>query len=399
VTPTPDNPPFNPGFGDPGPGGVPDGGRGGDGAGEPYNPDSKRDNPDAEAGPDGIGPLPKEVNNLVPVAPPAVIGAGGPVDLQETFPAISVREFVAPSVTFRPQLMSEGDVDLRFDHNPPKKAKSTALVDSPITVRMEGWGAQGGEPGGPYLSNGGEWAYTQKPDRSRYLGGTAAGGILITPSEVDMQNVDDDFAPGGLTTSEVYFAAGPGASVGWGTPELAGGGLKDGISTSLESDDLVFYSHDSVGDKTEVARCVDDVGFQPHGELRFADSTATISVDTTPIIIPTWDEAGPTNGCTVNATAGTITVGTAGKYLAMVQISFEGSNATVYECHLRVNGAEQSAGFHRYLGTGTDRGSASFQTLLDLSANDVISVYVEADKSADFEPIDAQFTVVGVVAT
>jgi hypothetical protein len=127
---------------------------------------------------------------------------------------------------------------------------------------MSAWGAQGGKKGGTYLPNPGSatqvggtpWVYTQSPGSSRELGGTAPGGWVITPPEVDISDIDDTFAPTGLTLSPTYFATAPGASFGAGTPELATGGLMNGWSWTISGTALVFYGHSSTGVKTEYLR-------------------------------------------------------------------------------------------------------------------------------------------------
>ena len=179
------------------------------------------------------------------------VGDGKPTNPQICFSGLTARDMVMPSVTFRPQLMVGGETDLRFTHRPTIAEHKWNDENSPITLRIDGWGAQGGNLGGPYLP-GGEWSYTQPPNRSRHVGGVAAGGALILPAAVDMQNIDDDFAPAGVTVDEVFFAAGPSASFGWGIPELSTGGLRDGMSSTVESGDLCWYTHDSNGVKTKV---------------------------------------------------------------------------------------------------------------------------------------------------
>ncbi|MGB0972528.1 MAG: hypothetical protein ACPGVG_16445, partial [Mycobacterium sp.] len=50
-----------------------------------------------------------------------------------------------------------------------------------------------------------------------------------------------------------YLMAAPGTRIGFGTPELATGGLKSGVSAKVEAGALVLYTHDANGAETLLA--------------------------------------------------------------------------------------------------------------------------------------------------
>jgi hypothetical protein len=223
--------------------------------------------------------------------------------------------------------------------------------------------------------------------------------MLLLPSETDMQDIDDDFAPAGVTTSTVYLAAGPGACFGAGVPELATGGLRTGYSWCGEDGDLVFYRHDTAGATTEGFRFRDDGThtLQPHAEIYCAEASTGQAVDTTPVQVTGFTDNGASEGCTADAANDQIEIDADGTYYIGFQCSFEGSNATVYELHLRISGALQVEGCHRYLGTATDEGSCSFVALKALSDGDLVQVYVTAGGPAKtFTPIDMQLVAMKV---
>ena len=314
-------------------------------------------------------------------------------------PAATVRELLVPGVAARPQMMKRGDKDLRYANRPSKTAIRRQDWQAPTTLRIDAWGAQGGKQADGYLDTGGEWAYTQPPGRSRSLSGTSPGGMLLLPSETDMQDIDQDFAPAGVTTSAVYLAAGPGACFAAGLPELATGGLRMGYSWCGDEGDLVFSRHDTDGAKTEAFRFRDDGThtLQPHAEIYVAEGSTGQAVDTTPVQVTGFTNNGVSEHCTADAANDQIEIDEDGTYLVSFQCSFEGSNATVYKLHFRISGALQVEGCHRYLGTSTDEGSCSFVALKDLSDGDFVQVYVTASGATKtFVPIDMQLVVVKV---
>lgn len=173
---------------------------------------------------------------------------------------VTLGEIAGPGILARPQRYESGERDLRYAQGwGDAEAVAKQEAKAPITARISAWGAQGGKKGGTYLPNPGTatqvggtpWVYTQSPGSSRHIGGTAPGGWLVTPPEVDISDIDDTFAPTGLTVSPTYLATAPGAYFGAGTPELATGGLMNGWSWGSSGTELKFRSHSNVGVATD----------------------------------------------------------------------------------------------------------------------------------------------------
>lgn len=158
-------------------------------------------------------------------------------------PAVIANELSNPGLLARPQRYVTGEPDIRYA-GADAAAIEKYLETSPATQRVSAWGKQSGT----------SFGYTQQPGASRHRGGTAAGGQLITPPEVGIEDLAESFAPSGVTVSPTYFATAPGAYFGAGLPDLSGGGLKSGWSWGADGSDLVFYGHDSAGVKTEYLR-------------------------------------------------------------------------------------------------------------------------------------------------
>lgn len=78
-----------------------------------------------------------------------------------------------------------------------------------------------------------------------------------------------------------------------------------------------------------------------------------------------------------------ITVTTAGTYLVDFSCSFSGTASATFTATAHVNGSpDTTASFTRKLGTGGDVGSASFTSLIALSASDIVTVWVKADAAS-----------------
>lgn len=133
-----------------------------------------------------------------------------------------------------------------------------------------------------------------------------------------------------------------------------------------------------------------------YGGIYVADgSTPQTGIDTTPTKITGWTTNTANAGTTPDQANNQITVGTDGVYVIWVSVGFSGSNNTTFMGHLRVNDIESYAGFHRKLSAAGDVGSTSFISLLILSADDILSIYIESDAGggASMTLADAQFIV------
>ncbi len=204
------------------------------------------------------------------------IGGGTSLSSAPRFGAGTPNEIMAPAMSFRPQRIQDGEPDLRFDHAVSMGDRARYNREAPTTIRMESFGAQGGDPSAPYLAQRSDWRYTQEPGRSRAPAGTAAGGIVFLPPEVDLSDVDDDFAPEGLDLSASLVVVGPRTRFGAGSPELAGGGLRTGYTWGVDpaTGDLVFWRHDAAGVATEAFRFRADGSreLNDHGSLFLFDA-------------------------------------------------------------------------------------------------------------------------------
>ncbi len=119
-------------------------------------------------------------------------------------------------MSFRPELMVKGAQSFR--RNPEASLESIKADEArrPQILGLRTWGAQ---------NNSGDWTYVADPDTSRARGGTADGGVLLSPPEYELEDyfainsAADVYTVG--TTS--YFTAAPGTGFGLGTPNSDGG--------------------------------------------------------------------------------------------------------------------------------------------------------------------------------
>jgi hypothetical protein len=136
-----------------------------------------------------------------------------------------------------------------------------------------------------------------------------------------------------------------------------------------------------------------------YASIKIADGvTAQSGITTTPVLMTGWAINGNSFGAVPDHTSDNITIATTGTYKIGFQNSFSGTSSTTFEFHLRVDtgsgDVEQDEGCHRKLGTGGDIGSCSFPGILELTAGDILTIYVESDSGggASMTPEDAQFT-------
>lgn len=169
------------------------------------------------------------------------------IEQPSAFGGAMTRELMLPSLTFRPQDMSRGATDFRYSTRPRIDERQVLDETVPTTLRLESWGAQYGSASAPTITDGHGWRYTKRPGQSRSPGGSASGGLILLPSEVDMSHIGYDFAPPGVTTSSVFFIAGPGAGIGVGLPDLSSGGVRSGVAMSRNGSDLRFTRYGSDG--------------------------------------------------------------------------------------------------------------------------------------------------------
>lgn len=178
---------------------------------------------------------------------------------------------MAPALGFRPQNYGDGQIDTGM-LAPPTSQGAAKATNAPLTGMASAFGAQGGQTAasggyGPSQtgSQGDPWHYNEQPARSkvpgaknsRYLGGTANGGMCFHPPETDLRDAAKKaMQPSGVTLSTTYIMVSPGAYFAAGTPQLVSGALKDGYSFGMEAStgDLVFRSHSDSQSPIEALR-------------------------------------------------------------------------------------------------------------------------------------------------
>jgi hypothetical protein len=89
---------------------------------------------------------------------------------------------------------------------------------------------------------------------------------------------------------------------------------------------------------------------------------------------------GESRNMTLSAATDNITIVEAGTYFVSCQISYAGSNSTIYTWSVHKNDSPLT-GFkvRRTIGTGTDIGSASISGIVVLAADDTLNLEVQAD--------------------
>ena len=183
-----------------------------------------------------------------------------------------------PSILGRPQMIVGGIPDLRKT----TKGVSDEVTDehdrkAPIVARIEAFGQQAAN----------EWIYTQQPTASRFVAGTADGGFIVMPPEVDMADDLNGWAiPACRTTSNTYFAVLRGTYFGSGLPDLTNGGLKTAHRWSENSSgDLTFERVNSSGTAANALRLTSDQLAQvPLGTSTYwGNSVAKVGVNLTSV--------------------------------------------------------------------------------------------------------------------
>ena len=169
------------------------------------------------------------------------------------------------SYIWRPQRFQRREGDWRKTKKPDRNyRKYTTDISTPITARLESWGAQGlrhADDDSP-MDLATDWIYTHRPNSYRYLSGTADGGVCLTSPEVDLADIGNALDPlSGAAKSTTHFMAGRGTRFAAGLPDMFAGGVDRGYSwfdgtvggqsgglifaTNLQSTktDRIFFEH------------------------------------------------------------------------------------------------------------------------------------------------------------
>jgi len=198
------------------------------------------------------------------------VSAYTPSDGMLAYGATSM-EIAFPALLAQPQMVSRAMPNYK-NWTSPDLGMIEGEVDSytPITGRIEAWGAQGDKNGSDIIGSSFPWQYTNWPDKYRYRPGTASGGFLVLPPEVGMEDTDTSFIPtaSGTSVSDTIFAVGPGAQFGAGRPDLESGGMLEGYTWRDDGGGLIW------GTNWYSAR-TDRVWFSPTGMVGIGVSPST----------------------------------------------------------------------------------------------------------------------------
>ncbi len=117
-----------------------------------------------------------------------------------------------------------------------------------------------------------------------------------------------------------------------------------------------------------------------YGDIYAKDaSTGQASIDTTPALLTGFAANGLSSGTTPDHTSDNITVAFAGVYTFSFHISATATASTQFLFYIRVNAEEGNYGCEFTTNATPDAEQASMSGRLTLSANDIVTVYVQSD--------------------
>lgn len=186
------------------------------------------------------------------VHPPVRPGEPG---IRRPVPATTV-QIASPSFYGRPQHISAGSTDLRWDLEPRAADVQRHDRTAPLVAHVEAWGNQGNAAVGSILSSpANEWDLTRQAwSGPALVSPTANGGFCVMPPEVDMADVDTDFTPTWTSKSTTYWNVLTGCYHSAGLPNLATGGIRKGHRWGEDtSGNLIFSRVDTAGTVTQQA--------------------------------------------------------------------------------------------------------------------------------------------------
>lgn len=155
-----------------------------------------------------------------------------------------------------PQSPNVESLDTRYIRNFDRNTRNNQMAYTPATLREEAFGAVGGDyldftnPLFPEIKGlGGEdhatgifWNYTSRPRESKMRGGTASGGRVIMPPELDMADLLTNFLPNdrGPLSEALQMTAPDHAWFGAGVPSTATGHMDSGFTWGCAKNRLLF---------------------------------------------------------------------------------------------------------------------------------------------------------------
>jgi hypothetical protein len=136
---------------------------------------------------------------------------------------------------------------------------------------------------------------------------------------------------------------------------------------------------------------------EEYGEIYVHDGAVAQAGVIGPVLMTGFATNGVSGGAVVPDVANDrITIGTAGRYLVIGQFSTSGSAGTNWQFHARLDGVEQPAAATANRTTGaTPLSSCCFAAVLDVTAGQQLTVYVESDSGggASFTIVHGQLSV------
>jgi len=200
---------------------------------------------------------------------------------------ITHRELALPGISIKPQFIREGELDLRYTTHPGSDGMYRVMNDSPVTLRIEGFGKQ--EPGST------EWSFVQTPGDSRSRGGIGLGGVAFLQPGLDMSDSLNSFANESASLSHVVM--GPGVNLSFGMPDTAAGAILNGISMSRDgAGDMSWAKYDAAGAITTDILKLSSAGvLTATGKVK-GDTLATAQTETYSVtnVTPTRSYDAPT---------------------------------------------------------------------------------------------------------
>lgn len=127
-------------------------------------------------------------------------------------------------------------------------------------------------------------------------------------------------------------------------------------------------------------------------------NSAQTGIGATPVQLLNWNGANPSSPDVV-VSGNQITVNRTGTYHVVFHASFIGTNNSLFKFTLNVNGIDANNGLsaRHKLSAGGDESSMGFNGFTNLTAGDVVTVYVSADSSGSQLTVDfAALSVISV---
>ncbi len=207
-----------------------------------------------------------------------------------------------PVILFRPQKQFTGVSSLRANSRPTRGDLKSVDGFSPIVGRLEAYGKQFSD---------GDFDYTEQPCDGRWRGGSAAGGVMFLPAELDSADSASTFSPSGRPLSTAHFVFAPGTVTAWGLPDTVSGAITGGyrIASTDTTTGEVTWSQALTNGAAPITRAEWNSNF-----LFIPDSTFTIrtDIDGAPLVLNLQSNGAPSDDVRITWSAFSISTWSAG---------------------------------------------------------------------------------------